>query len=77
MIMDCCEAPQKHHGAVYEKYADRKYKRAAIFVQSELRMGFSLPLPASRPSLPPFDDVAGQLQYETGESFKRMVQVKG
>ncbi|POS83886.1 hypothetical protein EPUL_004851, partial [Erysiphe pulchra] len=32
MIKECCEFPQKHHNAVFEKYSDRKFKRAAQFV---------------------------------------------
>jgi hypothetical protein len=78
MIMECCENPQKHHAAVFEKYSDRRYKRASLFVQAEMARGFILPsLHSSRPSLPSLEDVAAQMQYETRESFKRMVQVRG
>jgi G2/mitotic-specific cyclin 3/4 len=78
MIMECCENPQKHHGAVFEKYSDRRYKRASVFVETEMQGGYVLPaLPGCRPSLPTFEDVAARMSYETRESFKRMVQVKG
>ncbi|KAI5806961.1 cyclin-like protein [Geopyxis carbonaria] len=33
-LVECCENPKEHHGAVYEKYADRRYKRAALFVEN-------------------------------------------
>ncbi|KAF3031531.1 hypothetical protein E8E11_001574 [Didymella keratinophila] len=49
-IMECCDAPQKHHAAVYEKYTDKRYKRASIFVETEVAKGFQLPY-ASRDSL--------------------------
>ncbi|KAF3047091.1 hypothetical protein E8E12_011142 [Didymella heteroderae] len=49
-IMECCDNPQKHHAAVYEKYTDKRYKRASIFVEAEIAKGFQLPY-ASRDSL--------------------------
>ncbi|KIN05064.1 hypothetical protein OIDMADRAFT_101886 [Oidiodendron maius Zn] len=77
MILECCQSPQKHHGAVYEKYTDRRYKRASSFVQTEMSKGFTLPpLKASRPSLPSPEQVLAQLPYDSRESFKRMVQVQ-
>jgi G2/mitotic-specific cyclin 3/4 len=80
MIMECCENPQKHHSAVYEKYSDRRYKRASVFVSGEMERGFVLPssqAPLARPSLLSFDDSVEQIQYETRDSFKRLIQVKG
>jgi G2/mitotic-specific cyclin 3/4 len=79
MIKECCENPQKHHAAVFEKYSDRRYKRASLFVEVEMGKGFLLPSSHSvtRPSLPSLDDVASHMPYETQESFKRMVQIKG
>ncbi|EUC48850.1 hypothetical protein COCMIDRAFT_33717 [Bipolaris oryzae ATCC 44560] len=44
VILECCDNPQKHHAAVYEKYTDKRYKRASIFVEAEISKGFSLPL---------------------------------
>ncbi|KAK2774182.1 hypothetical protein FQN52_004412 [Onygenales sp. PD_12] len=43
LILECCESPQKHHAAVYEKYSDRRFKRASYFVESEMNKGFKLP----------------------------------
>lgn len=78
MITECCESPQKHHGAVYEKYTDRRYKRASIFVQTEMDKGFALPpVKAYRQSLPSPDGAHAHLPYDSRDSFKRMVQVKG
>ncbi|KAH8722707.1 cyclin-like protein [Phaeosphaeriaceae sp. PMI808] len=49
-ILECCDNPQKHHAAVHEKYTDKRYKRASIFVEAEISKGFSLPF-MSRDSL--------------------------
>jgi len=49
-ILECCDNPQKHHAAVYEKYTDKRYKRASVFVETEVTKGFSLPY-LSRDSL--------------------------
>ncbi|KAH8599898.1 cyclin-like protein [Bisporella sp. PMI_857] len=77
LMLECCENPQKHHSAVYEKFSDRRYKRGSLFVQTELERGFVLPpLPSSRPSLP-IDDLSTHVTYEARESFTRMVQLKG
>ncbi|KAI9816881.1 MAG: hypothetical protein M1827_001526 [Pycnora praestabilis] len=43
MMVECCEFPQKHHSAVYEKYTDKRYKRASLFVETEMAKGFRLP----------------------------------
>ncbi|EFR04804.1 G2/mitotic-specific cyclin-3 [Nannizzia gypsea CBS 118893] len=43
LILECCEAPQQHHLAIYEKYADRRFKRASIFVENEMLNGYRLP----------------------------------
>lgn len=31
-LVECCENPKTHHNAVYKKYADRRYKRASLYV---------------------------------------------
>ena len=49
VMLECCDNPQKHHAAVYEKYTDKRYKRASIFVENEINKGFELPF-ASRDS---------------------------
>jgi G2/mitotic-specific cyclin 3/4 len=78
-MLECCENPQKHHSAVFDKYSDRRYRRASNFVQETLDRGFVLPsiqLSTSRPSLPSLEDIAAHMPYETRESFKRTVQLK-
>lgn len=40
LLVECCENPQKHHGAVYEKYSDKRYKRASVFAANEVKKGF-------------------------------------
>lgn len=44
IMIECCDDPQKHHAAVYEKYTDRRFKRASLFVQGEMKKGFKLPV---------------------------------
>ena len=41
-MVESCENPQKHHGAIFDKYSDKRYKRASLFVQNEMRKGFTL-----------------------------------
>lgn len=55
VMVECCEDPLKHHAAVFDKYQDKRYKRASHFVQTEMRNGFSLP--KSRGSSAGFGDV--------------------
>lgn len=42
-MVDCCRNPTVHHLAVFDKYSDRRYKRASKFVQTEMEKGFLLP----------------------------------
>ena len=42
LILECCENPRKHHAAVYNKYCDKRYKRASAFVETEIQRGFTL-----------------------------------
>ncbi|KZF26534.1 hypothetical protein L228DRAFT_235590 [Xylona heveae TC161] len=42
-ILECCESPRRHHAAVFEKYADRRFKRASLFVEAEMKKGFQMP----------------------------------
>jgi hypothetical protein len=41
-IHKCCVNPQAHHAAVFEKYDDKRYRRASYFVQLEMEKGFTL-----------------------------------
>ncbi|RAL14920.1 uncharacterized protein BO97DRAFT_260617 [Aspergillus homomorphus CBS 101889] len=43
LMVECCERPGKHHAAIYEKYTDKRYKRASLFVEAEMKRGFLLP----------------------------------
>lgn len=42
-IWSCCIDAQKHHHAVFEKYTDKRYKRASTFVFAEMEKGFQIP----------------------------------
>ncbi|KAE8447262.1 hypothetical protein EG329_010956 [Mollisiaceae sp. DMI_Dod_QoI] len=78
MMLECCENPQKHHQAVFDKYSDRRYKRASLFVESEMAKGFILPMPTYnlRPSLPSAEDVAAHMPFETRDSFQGWAKVR-
>ncbi|KAL9579309.1 MAG: hypothetical protein Q9212_005185 [Teloschistes hypoglaucus] len=42
LMVECCENPRKHHGAIFDKYTDKRYKRASLFVETkmqEMRLG--------------------------------------
>jgi G2/mitotic-specific cyclin 3/4 len=41
-LLECCEDPHHHHQAVYTKYSDKRFKRAAIFVEGEMARGFRI-----------------------------------
>lgn len=43
MMLECCDRPHLHHAAVFEKYAERRFKEASLLVQSALDAGFTLP----------------------------------
>ncbi|ETS80125.1 hypothetical protein PFICI_07654 [Pestalotiopsis fici W106-1] len=45
MILECCTIAKKHHQAVFEKYSDKRYKRCAAYVESQLKSGFYLEAP--------------------------------
>ena len=42
MILECCEDPRKHHAAIFDKYTDKRYKRASIFAETEMHRGFRI-----------------------------------
>lgn len=41
-MMECCEDPHRHHQAIFEKYSDRRFKRAALYVEAQLKGDFKL-----------------------------------
>ncbi|KAI0205397.1 cyclin-like protein [Astrocystis sublimbata] len=43
-LLDCCRHARKHHGAVFEKYADKRYKQASTYVEEAIIIrGYTLP----------------------------------
>lgn len=73
-MIECCENPVKHHGAVFEKYREKRFKEASVQVQNALDAGFTLPhhstpvrrlQPARVPS-------ATELQY-----VSRLISIEG
>ncbi|RPA99851.1 hypothetical protein L873DRAFT_1789312 [Choiromyces venosus 120613-1] len=36
-LVECCENPKSHHGAVFDKFADRRYKRASLYVENWMK----------------------------------------
>jgi hypothetical protein len=49
MIFDCCLNARTHHTTIFEKYSDRRYKKASVFVEGEIQNGFVLPFLHRRP----------------------------
>lgn len=41
-MLECCEDPNRHHHAIFEKYSDRRFKRASLYVEAEIKRGFEL-----------------------------------
>lgn len=46
MLLECCQDPRRHHGAVFDKYSGPRYKYSSTFVEEKMVKGFKLPLPA-------------------------------
>jgi len=53
LMVECCEDARKHHCAIYDKYLDKRYKRASQFAESEMKKGFQV-LDVNTSSLPPY-----------------------
>ncbi|KAI0810514.1 hypothetical protein GGR55DRAFT_644240 [Xylaria sp. FL0064] len=51
MLLDCCRHARKHHSAVFEKYADKRYRCASTYVEEEIMRGYTLPF-EQRVSMP-------------------------
>ncbi|KAL4878866.1 cyclin-like protein [Aspergillus karnatakaensis] len=51
LMMECCEMPRKHHAAIYEKYTDKRFKLASLFVEAEIKKNFRLPEPTKDNSI--------------------------
>jgi len=67
LLLECCEDPKKHHAAVYNKYCDKRYKRASAFVETEIQRGFMLP-----DTLVTKDVLQPQLNHYYDDSYYRM-----
>jgi G2/mitotic-specific cyclin 3/4 len=50
VILECCQKQREHHSAVFDKYAQKQYKKASGFVETELMKGFELPAVVRRES---------------------------
>lgn len=55
-LLSCCEDAQKHHGAVFDKYTDKRHKRVSIYVRDQMIMGFRLPRNARPSQIEGLDD---------------------
>ncbi|KAL8716095.1 MAG: hypothetical protein Q9225_006222 [Loekoesia sp. 1 TL-2023] len=42
LMVECCEDPRKHHPDIFDKYTDKRYKRASLFAETEMRKGFQV-----------------------------------
>jgi len=54
-MLECCEEPRKHHMAVFDKYTDKRFKRASTYVEAEMGKGFQLPKFTRQSSLSPVE----------------------
>lgn len=71
MLLECCRSPQKHHSAIFDKYCDRRFKKSAIFVQTELANGFVLPFHTAIPRLSmcsTMDDQSAPIRFPPTEN---------
>ena len=51
LIIECCDQPHKHHASIFDKYGDKRFKRASHFVQSGVSEYLTLP-PIIQPPFP-------------------------
>ncbi|KAK2759138.1 hypothetical protein FQN54_003237 [Arachnomyces sp. PD_36] len=51
LILECCQNARKHHAAIFDKYTDRRFKRASLFVETEVKRSFRvMDVPREAPS---------------------------
>ncbi|MCJ1275166.1 B-type cyclin [Puttea exsequens] len=60
LVVECCEDARRHHGAIFEKYTDKRYKRASHFAEAEMKRGFQV-LDINTPSFPTFTGLYNQV----------------
>ncbi|KAI0865992.1 hypothetical protein F4860DRAFT_203273 [Xylaria cubensis] len=52
MLLDCCRHARKHHGAIFDKYSDKRYRHASTYVEEAIIVrGYTLPF-EQRVSMP-------------------------
>ncbi|CAM1508419.1 Fc.00g052670.m01.CDS01 [Cosmosporella sp. VM-42] len=70
MMIECCEHPHLHHAAVYDKYAEKRFKEVSRIVQDQLDAGFTLPHHSApircMPSEPDHRESSAETQYSNG-----------
>ncbi|KAI9640195.1 B-type cyclin [Ciborinia camelliae] len=84
LVIECCENARKHHAAVFEKYSDRRYKRASTYVEDQMIKGFQIPgIVRHRPSIPAalrlepqYSNVAFDPLLSIEENSQRMIQAR-
>lgn len=57
LMVECCEDARKHHCAVFDKYTDKRYKRASQFAENEMAKGFQVAEVSSNTASAPFANV--------------------
>ncbi|PQE30558.1 cyclin domain-containing protein [Rutstroemia sp. NJR-2017a WRK4] len=84
LIMECCENARKHHAAVFDKYSDRRYKRASTYVEDQMTKGFSLPGTRRRSSVvnnsindTAYSSIGFDPRLSIEENSQRMIQARG
>ena len=50
LMVECCEDARKHHCAIFDKYTDKRYKRASQFAEAEMKRGFQIEDVTSHPT---------------------------
>ncbi|KAI1262460.1 hypothetical protein F5Y18DRAFT_151336 [Xylariaceae sp. FL1019] len=80
MVLDCCRHARNHHCAVYEKYSDKRYRRASTYVEEEIKKGFILPY-QQRISMPLsvdfYQDEATRVSYTDSQALKMPIPIHG
>jgi hypothetical protein len=78
-LYECCLEPSRHHSAVYEKYADKRYKKCSLFVQTQINEGFVVaPVPYQYLPSPTTDEDGFYVDQENRYPFDgQMMAVKG
>ncbi|KAM3066675.1 B-type cyclin, variant 2 [Clarireedia jacksonii] len=84
LIMECCENARKHHAAVFDKYSDRRYKRASTYVEDQMAKGFSIPGARRRSSIvnnstdeTAYTSIGFDPRLSIEENSQRMIQARG